>query len=78
MSYSRWIESVFYTFADATLGGFTVMMKHQFYDEKNFSDKSLLDIDKCLEYYSDLPDIQIEELRGYMNQYIAQHPERFK
>jgi hypothetical protein len=69
VSYSRWSNSCWYTYADVN-GGFTIC------DEINFSDEDLKDIDKCLEFFkdSDYTKEEIEELRGYMNDYINDRP----
>jgi hypothetical protein len=74
MSYSRWSNSVWYTYADVH-GGFTVC------GEKNFSDKELEDIDACLNFFrggdDNYTEEEIEELRGYMLEYKASR-ERIK
>ena len=65
MSFSRWSNSVWYTYSDV-YGGFTVC------GEKNFTDKELENIDECLKFFdgSDYTPEEIDELRGYMEQYI--------
>jgi hypothetical protein len=64
MSYSRWSDSVWYTYADVH-GGFTVC------GERNFSDKELEDISACLKFFEGkgYTNEQIEELREYMTYY---------
>ena len=66
MSYSRWSNSVWYTYADMA-GGFTVC------GEKNFSDEELKDIDKCIQFFRDKNEYteeQLLELKGYMQRYV--------
>jgi hypothetical protein len=68
MSYSRWSNSVWYTYADVN-GGFTVC------GERNFTDSELEDIEACLGHFKDRYDAkQIEELRGYMTDYVGDFP----
>jgi hypothetical protein len=65
VSYSRWSNSVWYTYSDVN-GGFTVC------GEKNFTDIELKDIPKCLSFFDGKgysPE-EISELRGYMEDYV--------
>lgn len=65
MSYSRWSNSVWYTYADVA-GGFTVC------GEKNFTDEELRDIRKCLGFFKGrgYTESELKELERYMRQYL--------
>jgi len=65
VSFSRWSNSVWYTYADVN-GGFTIC------GEKNFSDDELKDIDACLAFFNDknYTKTELEELRSYMEEYL--------
>ena len=69
MSYSRWSNSVWYTYADVG-GGFTVC------GERNFSNEELEDIEGCLDFFRKLDPLysedEIEELREYMLMYCEE------
>jgi len=67
VSYSRWSNSVWYTYADVN-GGFTVC------GERNFSNEELKDIPKCLEHFKkDYSAAELEELAGYVKRYLSEY-----
>lgn len=66
MSYSRWSDSVWYTYADVN-GGFTVC------GHKTFSDQELKDLEKCIQFFRDFKvytETELTELKGYMQEYL--------
>lgn len=79
MSYSRWPESVWYTYANVA-GGFTVHFKNPTTNElesMNFSNEELRNIPECLRLMESLfTKEQAEELAGYMAEYVAEENHR--
>ena len=82
--YSRWSNSVWYTYPNNT-GGFTVC------GEKSFTSEEMLNIDKCIDYFrsykNNYTETQLEELKTYMEKHnevqedqirarVAKSPER--
>lgn len=72
MSYSRWSNSVWYTYADVD-GGFTIC------GERNFTDEDLKDIPKCIDFFrqrdgNTYTEDELQELEEYMRMYVKDRP----
>jgi hypothetical protein len=67
MTYSKWTDSIWYTFAN-TKGGLTVCVGQ---DYKTFKEHELENIDHCIGYFrlKNYTEEELNELRNYMNKH---------
>ena len=72
MSYSRWSNSVWYTYWSAESGDTRDTQVFQVCGEKSFTYKELKEsLNACVAYFSlDRTDRQLAELKGYMREFM--------